>query len=176
MNQEPSVLDFLKARIRYGFQKILHPSASLLKPEQPEELLKIEVEEPPARSEEEIVEHAVPAVPAVSGAGFFTGLFIHWRTMLAFALGLFAQLSLQPRQGVDRHWQTGLILYGISGLVLVWANLKHEWSLQAWEASADEPSEDKTFLRSSAAFIASLVFSLIAFSAFGGGLFTWFNL
>ena len=173
MNQEPSVLDFLKARIRFGFQKILHPSASLLKPEQPEELLKIEVEEPPVRSEEKIVEHAVPAV---SGAGFFTGLFIHWRTMLAFALGMFAQLSLQPRQGVDRHWQTGLVLYGIAGLVLVWANLKHEWSLQAWEASADEPSEDKTFLRSSAAFIASLVFSLIAFSAFGGGLFTWFNL
>jgi len=173
MNQEPSVLDFIKARIRDGLQKMFHPNTSIVKSAQAEDLLKMERIDSHARSGEEIVEGSVPNT---AEAGFFRGLFARWRTLLAFALGLSAQLSLQPRQGVERDWQTGLSLYVLAGLVLVWANVKHEWSLQAWETSAEQPSEDKTFLRSSAAFIASLVFSLIAFGAFGGGLFTWTNL
>jgi 4-amino-4-deoxy-L-arabinose transferase-like glycosyltransferase len=205
MNQEPSILDFIKARIRHGFNRIFHSSSGHVDSEKPETLsinhapgslsavenipeerldginsgtgteglLKMEQEEPHDRGEEKAGADVAPKVP---NAGFLKNLFSRWRTWLAFGLALAAQLSLQPRQGAARQWETGFILFVLAGLVLVWANLKHEWSLQAWQTSAEQPSEDRTFLRSSAAFIASLVLSLITFTAFKGGLFTWLNL
>ena len=174
MNQEPSVLDFIKARIRYGLQKIFHPFAVIDKSEQPDFWLKIEAEETSARRESKNKGGSVPDDSA--NVFVIKGLFARWRTLLAFGLGLLAQLSLEPHQGVGRDWKMGVVLYVLAGLALVWANLKHEWSLQAWDTSADEPSEDKTFLRSPIAFVVSLVLSLIAFFAFTGGLFRPFNL
>ncbi len=203
MNQEPSVLDFIKARIRYGVNKIFHPSMDDADSEKPEDLsenhapgsigetaleehaggsnseisnedlLKMDGEETYDRGGEKAVE---AAVPKSTSAGFLKGLFSRWRTWLAFALALAAQLSLQPHQGAARQWETGFILFVLAGLVLVWANLKHEWSLQAWQTSVEQPSEDRTFIRYSVAFIASLVFSLITFTTFKAGLFTWLNL
>jgi 4-amino-4-deoxy-L-arabinose transferase-like glycosyltransferase len=206
MNQEPSILDFIKASIRHGFNQIFHLSTGEIDSEKPEslsgnqipasrpaagestpegqaggshtgagteDLLKMGKEGANDRGEEKA---AGEAVPNVSNGGFLKNLFSSWRTWLAFGLALAAQLSLQPHQGAARQWETGFILFLLAGLVLVWANIRHEWSIQAWPASAEKSSDDRTFLRSSAAFIAALVFSLITFTVFKGGVFTWLNL
>jgi hypothetical protein len=163
MNQEPSILDFIKARIHYGFQKIFRPSAVTEKFELPE----VKLEEKG---------NSVPVETGSDRKESSTGLFRFWRTLLAFGLGLLAQLLLEPRGGADRPWLLGIAFYLLAGLALVWANRKHEWSLQAWETTPQENSGDRVFIRSTIAFIASLVLSLIAFGSFGGGLFNWWNL
>ena len=180
MNQEPSILDYIKARIHYGLLKIFHPSAVLDKSEHPEIWPELEKE---GISTPSIAEGGQQDLPPGGLRDFWRtlltfvkGLLSHWRTLLAFGLGLLAQYSLEPHAGADRTWVGGIILYVLAGLALVWANLKHEWSLQMWNVNAEDVSEDKQFLHSSAAFIASLVFSLIAFGTFKSGLFTWYNL
>ena len=163
MDQEPSVLDFVKARIRYGLRKIFHPFAVIDKSELPE--IQFEEKENPSPVEV-VIEHKKTT----------SGYFRNWRIWLAFGLGLIAQLCLEPRAGADRPWQLGIVFYLLAGLVLVWSNLKQEWSLQVWSANTEENPGDRTFLRSTIAFVASLLFSLIAFLSFGGGVFNWFNL
>jgi hypothetical protein len=165
MNQEPSVLDFIKARIRYGLQKIFNPTAVVEKFEIP--VVHQEEKELPA-----------PPVNAVDRKRIDPGFFRYWRTLLAFGLGVVAQLCLDPLRSEERPWVLGLCIYLLAGLVLVWANRKHEWSFQAWDANPkeNEESRDQMFLRSTVAFIASIVFSLVAFGSFGSGLFNKFNL
>jgi len=99
-----------------------------------------------------------------------------WRVLLALVLGLLGQLSLEPRQGSERTWQVGVVLYVLACLVLILANRRKELQLQAWVGNVDENSQDTRFLRSSIAFIVSLVLALIAFVAFAGNRFTTFNL
>ena len=163
MDQEPSVLDFVKARIRYWRYKILHPSADM---------------EETKESEFWVAE---PGSPVSVQAGDNQTLSetprrLPWRVLLALGLALMAQLSLEPHPGSERGWQTGLFLYVVACLILIWINWRNEWAFQAWEVKVPGVSLDTRFLQSSMAFILSLVFSLIAFVAFGGGLFTRFNL
>jgi hypothetical protein len=179
MNQEPSVLDLLKARIRSGIRKILHPSLIVDRSKQSEVWLEIEEAKTPVpgvgrpKSREDTGKSGLP------GSGLeqmLKGIVSHWRTFLALGLAIAAQISLEPHKGTPRHWIPGLILYLLAGAVLIWANRAHEWSFRAWEENSLPPSEDQVFIKSSAAFIASLVFSLMAFITFSSGTFTWYNL
>jgi len=161
MDQEPSVLDFIKTRIRYWQRRILHPSSE-----------KEKIEESEFWTED-------TGTPVQAGAEqILTGTPVRfpWLVLLALGLGLLGQISLEPRQGSERTWQVGFILYLLAGLVLVWINWRQEWALQAWEADVHAVSQDATFLQSSIAFVISLVFALVAFASFGGNRFTPFNL
>ena len=202
MNQEPSILDFIKERLRNGFQKLFNPSAAVQNSELPgiksveqENLAQSHAQEERVDATAQIdgqADQKEASVPVLTGADqketgaavvsgadqkvTNTGLFRYWRTLLALGLGVLAQLYLEPHPGTERTWVTGTVLYLLAGLILVWANLKHEWSLQPWIAGNQENSGDRTFLRSTIGFVASLVFSLIAFGSFSSGLFNPFNL
>jgi hypothetical protein len=163
MDQDPSVLDFIKTRIRYWMHNTPYTSSAMEKIEEPE----FWVEE---------IENPVSVQASINEASAEKSLHLPWRVLLVLGLGLLAQLSLEPHQGSERTWHVGLFLYVLAGLVLIWINWRQEWILQAWDISVHQVSQDTRFLHSSIAFIVSLVFSLIAFVAFKGNRFTSFNL
>jgi hypothetical protein len=61
-----------------------------------------------------------------------------------------------------------VLLYVLAGLTLVLVSARQVWTLKDWPANIHQAVHEKTFLRSFAAFIVSLVFALIAFIAFSG--------
>jgi hypothetical protein len=163
MNQDPSVLDFVKTRIRYWLYKLFHPSVD--KEETKESEFWIENPDKP-----------VPVQASNNQASTETPFRLPWRVLLVLILGLWGQLSLEPHEGSERTWQFGVVLYMLAGLLLIWINWRQEWVLQASNGNVPDASQDGKFLQSSIAFIVSLVFALIAFVAFGGNRFTTFNL
>ena len=162
MDQEPSVLDFVKARLHSMRHKILHPSEEL---EETEEYKFLEEPGQPAAVQAEISQ------PSAEGPQR-----LPWRVLLALVLGLWAQLSLEPHAGSERNWYLGLSLYVLAALVLLWISGRNEWSLQPWNPNIPDASQDSKFLQSSTLFLVSLVFTLLAFLFFGGNRFTALNL
>jgi hypothetical protein len=161
MNQDPSVLDFIKARMRYWRSKLLHPSENM--DETNESRLWIE--------------GAGRSAPFEASANqALTLKRLPWWGLLAVGMGLLGQISLEPHPGSERTWQLGVILYLLACLFLIRSNGQNEFTLQAWEEHGQDASQDTRFLQSSIAFIVSLAFSLFAFVAFGGSRFTGFNL
>src|SRR5687768_3610489 len=116
MDQEPSVLDFVKTRIH----QILHTSAAI--EETKESVLWVEEEE-----------KAVSVRESTNQTLRDTPFHIPWRVLLALGLGLWAQLSLEPHQASQRTWQMGAVSYILAGLVLIWINWRNEWTLPAWD-------------------------------------------
>jgi hypothetical protein len=156
MNQEPSVLDFVKAHLR----KMFNPSADAQAAE--------EIQTWADQAEGQAVGTDIAPVSTTPSLAF------PWRVLLALGLGLMAQLSLEPHPSVARTWQTGLFLYVFASCILIWASWRNEISLSVLDVNA-KPPRDTTFLRSSFAFIVSLTFGLGAFIFFGGGRFSFFN-
>lgn len=185
--QEPSVLDFIKARLQDWQQKILRPSESStsvpgdganstaqndgVKPEFWAEPASSVVVQPVADQAEAVVE---PVTETQSKDE--TAIQFAWPVFVALGLGLWAQLSLEPRLGSERTWQMGFVLYILAALVLVVTRARHGWSLNPWSDTVSTESHETTFLRSFVPFAISLVFSLIAFLSFLGGVFNTFNL
>jgi Dolichyl-phosphate-mannose-protein mannosyltransferase len=162
MNQEPSVLDFVKARIHDWQRRILHPSDSVKEETKPSEFWM-------EKTEERVLIRAEPRQT------FKEPLRFPWLTLLVLGLGLVAQISLEPSLGSDRTWQTGVAFYVLAGLLLVWVNSRHEWELPSWKEDVHTVLPERTFLNSSIAFLVSLALSLTAFLAFGENRFTTFN-
>jgi len=160
MDQEPSVLDFVKSRIHYWQYRILHPSADAEKIQ--ESQLWVEVKPVPVQEE---AGQELAATPFRFPS----------RVLLLLTLGIIAQLSLEPRLTSPRTWQMGVIFYVLAWLSLLWLHARREIALPVWAANAEEVSQDTRFLQSSTTFIISLVFTLFAFLAFGGNRFTTFN-
>lgn len=163
MNQEPSVLDFVKSSLRNWRHNIFRGSSTIEEKQEPQ--FWKETTEIPVVAQAHAVETSTESV-----------LGIPWRILLALGLGLWAQLSLEPHLGSERTWQTGFILYVLAGLILIWVNWRHEWELPGLDERLHEDYQETKLLRSSIAFIVSLVFSLIAFVAFKGNQFTVFNI
>ena len=161
MNQDPSVLDFIKAHIRAWRYRILNPSADA----QATEEIKYWTEQ----AEDQPVQTSIEQTSAKPS------LFFPWRVLLALGLGLMGQLALEPHPGVERAWQTGVALYVLAGCMLIWTNWRNEITLSAWDVNIPETLKDEKFLRSSFAFIISLALAFGAFVFFGGGRFTAFN-
>ncbi len=161
MNQDPSVLDFIKAYIRAWRHKIFNPSADA----QATEEIKYWTEQ----AEDQSVETSIAQTSTMAS------LFFPWRVLLVLGLGLLGQLALEPHPGVERAWQTGVALYVLAGCMLIWTNWRNEITLSAWDVNIPETLKDEKFLRSSFAFIISLAFAFGAFVFFGGGRFTVFN-
>ena len=162
--QEPSVLDFVKSRIRSWLSPVQQTSAVTEEVSPKPEVWKAETVSPviaePYRDQ------------VVTDASFR----LPWPAFLVLGIGLWAQLSMEPRLDSPRTWQLGLILYVLAAVTLVFVSSRQIWVLQDWRENVPEDTYERTFLRSLAAFIISLVFSLIAFIAFEGGQFNALNL
>jgi 4-amino-4-deoxy-L-arabinose transferase-like glycosyltransferase len=156
MEEEPSVLDYIKAKLSFGRIQLPEPAAQ----ETPMEAGNVEVEP------ETGAEMVSAAEPVEKPAPFRLPL----RTVAGFLLALFAQILLEPP---GRNVELAVILYGLAAGWLVWAIIKGEWSLAPLGEDAAEPMTTET-RRSYLWFIAPLI--LILFGLFQNHLFTTFNL
>jgi hypothetical protein len=93
-----------------------------------------------------------------------------WRSALALFLALVAQASLEPP---NRQANIALALYVLAAGLALWAYVKNEWHLPTLPLPRHTPDDLTTRL---IPFIFSIIFALIAFWDFGGGVFTFFNL
>jgi hypothetical protein len=93
-----------------------------------------------------------------------------WRSVIALGFALAAQISLEP--GPDRSWGLGVLIYAISGALVVWANLKGEWSLPGYTAVVKKIDQlDMRWVYLS----LGAVLSLLAFITMEGNQFTLVN-
>jgi hypothetical protein len=112
--EEPSVLDYLKDRLR-PWRKPDHPL--------PKEPLGESVDKEVVQPSE--VARPVQAVAVEKQAG--PPIRLPWRSFLALGLAMLAQITLQP--GPNRDWLPGVLLYLASAASLVWSVLQDEWKL-----------------------------------------------
>jgi hypothetical protein len=160
MNQEPTVLDYVKSLFRGKPLAIPLLEETTRVPVATQELLP----EPP-------VEVSRAPVPASSTDRTSPRITLPWRSLLALVFALAAQISLQPRP--DRTWIPGVILYLVAAGWLVWAAWKGEWT-PADLPEAEGHIEDYR-VRARWLFV-SLPLALVAFLTLGGNQFNPLNL
>ena len=155
--EEPSVLDFLKAKLSLRRQapgeKAWNQPTEVTSTPASLELI------PPPSSPPEI------ASPARS----FDRL--PWRSLIALGLALVAQYSLEPH--LERNWKTGVAFYVIALGWVIWALRSGEWSMHLPQEDERQAETGKIRL---VALTASGLFSLIAFIDFKGNRFTSTNI
>jgi len=95
---------------------------------------------------------------------------VPWVPLVAFGLALLAQLSLEP--GPQRTWTMGAVLYLLSAVCLGVSARRGEWALAPLPGG--EKCLDPLTVRT-AGLISSLIFGLAAFWAFGDNLLTRLN-
>lgn len=95
---------------------------------------------------------------------------VPWVSLAAFGLALLAQISLEP--GPQRTWTMGAFLYLLSAACLGLASFRGEWSLAPLPESVKraDPLTVRTY-----GLLAGVIFGLIAFWAFGDNRFTRLN-
>jgi Dolichyl-phosphate-mannose-protein mannosyltransferase len=157
MNEEPSVLDYIKSKLtpwKYPAVKLSQDEPAL------PELLS----EPKAPEMLQIQEahEAFPTRPQQPWP---------WRTLLAVAIALFAQRSLEP--GPNRSLVMALVIYLLSAVILSWAFLANELRLPDMPIDERHPEPQTVHATS---LLISIPLALAAFLAFSGNLFTAFNL
>ncbi len=145
MSEEPSVLDYLKSKIKFWrrAEKIKIPSES--------ELLENSSFEAPTAAEMEPVglQHRQSSPDDLETAEMEPSMMRHvqapmeelrwkeptessrlpWRSLLAVAIAMLAQRAWEPAP--NRTAVVGLVLYAFSLGWLVWAYFSHEWTLTA---------------------------------------------
>ena len=159
MNREPSVLDFLKSLLRG--KPIPIPSAE--EPPQPTQPMPEQPQVGLVESEEEPAPIQPPAKPPAR-------VTLPWRSLLALAIALVAQISLQPRP--NRTWIPGLILYLLAAGVLIWAAWRREWSPADLPDQQVHPEDYSVHARW---LYLSLPLALVSFLLLGGNRFTPLN-
>jgi len=183
MMEEPSVLDYLKAKLtpwRGPAPQIPGGSSAGEPGAQPAESLEDRAVAQPATDLQPTaaLDTAAPGGPAwvTEPAAEATvvpvphRIAIPWLTLIAFGLALLAQVSLEP--GPERTWTTGAILYLLSAACLGLAAWRGEWTLAplpGGEKRAD-PLTVRTY-----GLVAGILFGLVAFWSFGDNLFTRLN-
>ena len=95
-----------------------------------------------------------------------------WRSLLAVLLALIAQLTFEPRPGVERGGLTGLILYLLAAAAAVWAALRQEWRL---EPPPPDEQNDEPLTLPLRPLLTGAGLLLVSFLAFGGNQFNIFN-
>ena len=146
--EEPSVLDYLKARLRFW---------------QP---LAVDLQ----RTSGEVAEPAAPPAPAADKPVSQVAR-LPWRSLLALGLGLAGQALLGP--GPERAWLPGAVLLFLAVDALIWSIWKGEW--QAAELPALSDAVDPPVVRL-APLVTGLVLALMGFVFLGGLQFNLFNL
>jgi dolichyl-phosphate-mannose-protein mannosyltransferase len=160
---EPSVLDYLKSRLPWSRRRIEVPTAAEL---------------PPASSTE-----AASTGEAASP--------MPWRSVLALAFALFAQVFLEP---ANPSAPLGIAFYALAVALLLWTVLRGEWTLAPHRASAagNDPLTVRwlPFVISVLLFVPAFVFlggsqiapglevpsALVSLFGLQDNLFTWYNL
>ena len=148
-NDEPSVLDYLKSRLRFW--------------ERHKEGI-IPVGPGPVAQPD--------AVAAVAGLTQETAAPRRpwpWRSLFALALALGGQYAFEPP---NRAASTGLVLYFISAAFLIWAVLVKEWVIAPLPES--EPGDETLKIRR-LPFLLSIPLAVLAFLTFAGNKFTLFS-
>jgi hypothetical protein len=185
MSQEPTVLDYVKARLTPwrgappaipGEEKPAVTTGESAESPAPgsgetsvglaSSVLPIDVPVPAqAVSHESAVEVVQPVAQAAAGATTWP-----WRGLVALGLALFAQRSLEP--GPERSWQAGAFFYLLAAGWLAWAYWRGEWSPASLPA-AGRRAEDLAVRQSPLWVGAGL--AMLAFLTLGGNRFTSLN-
>jgi 4-amino-4-deoxy-L-arabinose transferase-like glycosyltransferase len=150
-NQEPSVLDYVKARL------MPWRGAAPSIPAAP-------VEAEPG--EQAVAEAEGLPQPEAGQAGRPWP----WRSLASLAFALAGQLAFEPP---DRSLVQGLILYGLALLLLGWSLWRGEWRLAELPPDAEGAPQPLTARRNE--LILGGLLALAAFLTFGGNRFNYFN-
>jgi hypothetical protein len=159
--EEPSVLDYIKAKLSFGKIKLpeLPPAET---PEAPIALA-VEASAPTAVLEERA---------SVNQAATFR---FPWQTSMAFLLVFLGQVMLEPP---GRNVQLAVFFYVVGAAWLVWTVIKGEWNIAPLREDAAEPVSVEVRYRYLLFAIPLVVVSFFLFRGFLSGkhLFTPFNL
>jgi len=166
--EEPSVLDYIKSKLMpWKYSRVELPAAVqspdiqdaptqvMQQSDQPPETLTTPAPEREVKPPPEPVRPPAP---------------VPWRSLAAIVLALVAQRSFEPP---DRTWQLGVALYILSFVAMVWAFWSKEWV--AAPIPDDERQPDPLTVHRTA-LLLSIPFIVLAYLAFGGGLFNTANL
>ena len=169
--QEPSVLDYIKARLMPWRGEVLQippldeEESSFPKPDTSPHLS-------PLSEAEEMGQEGVPFFTTQSR--YFSRF--PWRWLAALGFALFGQLALEPPQP---NFIQSSIGYGIATFFLIWALWREERSVREGQPliiqEENEQQVQVIHYRPSAA-LAGLILAVLAFAAFGGEMFTPLNL
>lgn len=186
MNEEPTVLDYVKSLLSGKPLPIPEEPTPEFLPEPVQPAGEVRSEEPAPAPGEPLLDAAAsspePSQPRSTGQPVAPQAF-PWHALVALALALVAQLSLEPRP--NRTWILGAFLYFIAGAWVLWAGHRGEWALGAAatpeaalpteESAQPEQSQPWYKVRTEAVF-AALVLIPLAFVMLGGNRFTSLNL
>ncbi len=151
--EEPSVLDYLKSRLRFweDGEKVRIPAESETAKSQAIQKVK------PQRSEK------TEAAPREASHW-------PWRSLIALVLALLGQYAWEPSP--TRTAGAGLVLYGLSVMMLIFAALSREWSLSPIPENSSRTDTPKVRLLP---LLVGMVLAILAFAEFGGNMFTGLN-
>jgi hypothetical protein len=155
--EEPSVLDYLKAKLSFG--RIRLPETSWK--DAPEIS-----DDGETASETETTSTLMPepAAAPVSGTRF------PWRTGFAFVLAIIAQILLEPP---GRSVTLAVVLYGIAAAWFIYALKIGEWAIAAQKEDVPQPM---TMESRQQYFWLVVPFIVVSFFMFSENRFTTFNL
>ncbi len=166
MPEEPSVLDYLKSKLKFWERggKVEIPAEA----ESPEES---SLESPKVVEMEPAVLPSVQS-PVTEPPQEEIGRPNHWpwRSLLALVLTLLGQRAWEPVQ--DRKAGIGLIFYAFGLALLIWAYFSHEWSLSPVQETGS--GSDTMRVRRLPLFLG-IPLALAAFITLGHNLFTIWN-
>lgn len=163
--EEPSVLDYVKSLLMPWKGQRIHIPAPRVEetPPAPTEFRPkaVDVEEGEISQAPQAIVKPAETAPAYA---------LPWRSLLALVLALMAQAGLEPP---GRNAALALVLYGFAAVLLVWALLAQEWSTPDLGEDNSEPMALKV---RRPVLLFAIPLTVLAYIAFGGGLFTLPNL
>lgn len=185
MNEEPSVLDYLKSKLfpwKYPAVELpeplkqpdvqavaAYPGEVVPDSPQAQNVAAAPIEEAAGQPVQEPAYVRQPEA-AIRPESMAVAAVWPWRSLAALGLALLAQVSLEPEPG--RTWTVGAGLYFLAGFFLVWAIWRQEWLVAPLPKVERQP--DALQVNGVAALIG-LVLSASAYLALGGNRFTPFN-
>ncbi len=93
-----------------------------------------------------------------------------WRSLIALALALVAQRTWEPAP--NRSAGLGLVLYGLSLAMVVWAYIRKEWTLTPLQADGTRSDPLKVRVLP---LLLGIPLAMVAFAFLGDNMFTGFN-
>jgi len=169
-DKEPTVLDYVKSKLMpWKGIRIEIPDSKL--DEYIDRIDDVRIEEEPLESKPEAEVDVDSIVDSQLTGEEIDGKVISlpWRSILALAFALLAQLFLEPP---DPSKTLGIILYCIAAVIAVWATKRGEWCLVRIPESVHRRDPLIVHLN---AFWIGLALLLAAFLTFGGNRFTVVN-